>query len=107
MLVRNFRLDRRAFATAALFCLGLLPMMLMLYHVRSNWVQVPLWDEWHTPGVQFEWWSHGLMPLSEMFGQHNESRKFFPRLLYLALAAMGGWDVRCALPFEVVSSVVL
>jgi len=94
MLVRNFRLDRRALATAALLGLGLLPMMLMLYHVRSNWVQVPFWDEWHTPGVQLEWWSHGLMPLSEMFGQHNESRKFFPRLLYLALAAMGGWDVR-------------
>lgn len=94
MLVRNFRLDRRALATAALLCLGLLPMFLMLYHVRSTWVQVPLWDEWHTPGVQLEWWSHGLMPLSEMFGQHNESRKFFPRLLYLALAAMGGWDVR-------------
>jgi hypothetical protein len=94
MLVRNFRLDRRALAAAALLCLGLLPMMLMLYHVRSNWVQVPFWDEWHTPGVQLEWWSHGLMPLSEMLGQHNESRKFFPRLLYLALAAMGGWDVR-------------
>jgi hypothetical protein len=94
MLLRNFRLDRRALATAALLCLGLLPLMLMLYHVRSNWVQVPFWDEWHTPGVQLEWWSHGLMPLSEMFGQHNESRKFFPRLLYLALAARGGWDVR-------------
>lgn len=94
MWVRNFRLDRRGLAIAALLCLGLLPIVLMLYHVRSNWVQVPFWDEWHTPGVQLEWWSHGLMPLSEMFGQHNESRKFFPRLLYLALAAMGGWDVR-------------
>lgn len=93
-MVRNFRVDRRALATAALLCLGLLPMMLMLYHVRSNWIQVPFWDEWHTPGVQLEWWCRGLMPLSEMFAQHNESRKFFPKLLYLALAAMGGWDVR-------------
>ncbi|PYJ07884.1 MAG: hypothetical protein DMF06_14375 [Verrucomicrobia bacterium] len=94
MTVRGVALNRWTLASAALICLGLLPAMLMLYHVRSNWVQVPFWDEWHTPGVQFEWWSHGLMPLRELFGQHNESRKLFPRLLYLALAAVGGWDVR-------------
>jgi hypothetical protein len=29
-----------------------------------------------------------------MFSQHNESRLFFSRLLYFALAQFGGWDVR-------------
>jgi len=29
-----------------------------------------------------------------MFSQHNESRNFFPRLLYFSLEHFGGWDVR-------------
>ena len=29
-----------------------------------------------------------------MFSQHNESRNFFPRLLYFTLQHFGGWDVR-------------
>ena len=29
-----------------------------------------------------------------MFSQHNESRNFFPRLLYFTLEHFGGWDVR-------------
>jgi hypothetical protein len=94
MMVRKIRLDRHAFAIAALLCLGLLPILLMMYHVRSTWIQIPFWDEWHTPGGQFESWCRGSLTLGEMFSQHNESRKFFPRLLYLALAAVGGWDVR-------------
>src|SRR5437667_10356614 len=94
MMLRNFRLDWRAFAIAALLCLGLLPMMLMMYHVRSNWIPIPFWDEWSTPGSQFESWCRGTLTLGELFSQHNESRKFFPRLLYFALAMIGGWDVR-------------
>jgi hypothetical protein len=94
MMVRKLRLDRRAFAIAALLCLGLLPIMLMMYHVRSTWIQIPFWDEWFTPGSQFESWCRGSLTLGEMFSQHNESRKFFPRLLYFAMAMIGGWDVR-------------
>jgi hypothetical protein len=93
-MVRKLRFDRRAFALAGLLCLGLLPIMLMMYHVRSNWIPIPFWDEWHTPGGQFESWCRGSLTLGELFSQHNESRKFFPRLLYFALAAVGGWDVR-------------
>ena len=93
-MVRKFRLDRRAFVIAALFCLGLLPIVLMMHHVRSNWIPIPAWDEWHTPASQFESWCRGTLTLGELFSQHNESRKFFPRLLYFALAMTGGWDVR-------------
>jgi hypothetical protein len=94
MMVRKLRLDRRTFAIAALLCLGLLPMMLMMHYVRSHWIPIPFWDEWYTPGSQFESWCRGTLTLGELFSQHNESRKFFPRLLYFALAAVGGWDVR-------------
>jgi len=94
LMLKKIRIDRRAFGMAMLFCLGLLPILLMMYHVRSTWIQIPFWDEWHTPGAQFESWCRGSLTLSELFSQHNESRKFFPRFLYFALAAVGGWDVR-------------
>lgn len=94
IMARKPRLNRRTFAIAGLLCLGLLPIILMMYHVRSTWIQIPFWDEWHTPGSQFESWCRGTLTIGELFSQHNESRKFFPRLLYFALVAVGGWDVR-------------
>jgi hypothetical protein len=93
-MFEKLRLDRRTFAIAALLCLGLLPMMLMMHHVRSNWIPIPYLDEWHTPASQLESWCRGTLTVGELFSQHNESRKFFPRLLYFALAMAGGWDVR-------------
>jgi hypothetical protein len=62
--------------------------------ISANWVPIPIWDEWHTPGSQFASWCRGTLTTSELFSLHNESRKFFPRLLYFAVAAFGGWDVR-------------
>ncbi|MDP9253667.1 MAG: hypothetical protein M3O66_01805 [Verrucomicrobiota bacterium] len=92
--LRKFRFDARTFALATLFCVGLFPIVLMLHHVRANWLPLPFWDEWHTPGSQFESWCRGTLTIGELFSQHNESRKFFPRLLYFALASVGGWDPR-------------
>ena len=66
----------------------------MWHWVSTNWVPLPFWDEWHTPGSQFESLYRGTLTLKEMFSQHNESRNFFPRLLYFALEHFGGWDVR-------------
>ena len=66
----------------------------MWHWVSTNWVPLPFWDEWHTPGSQFESLYRGTLTLKEMFSQHNESRNFFPRLLYFTLQHFGGWDVR-------------
>src|SRR5215475_12399449 len=74
--------------------LGVRPALLMWHWISTNWVSIPMWDEWHTPGSQFASWCRGTLTISELFSLHNESRKFFPRLLYFALAALGGWDVR-------------
>jgi hypothetical protein len=84
----------RALAVVLMALLGVLPALLMRHCVSRNWVPIPMWDEWHTPGSQFESWCRGTLTITELFSQHNESRKFFPRLLYFALAAFGGWDVR-------------
>ena len=81
-------------AVLLLALVGCLPALLMWHWISTNWVPIPTWDEWYTPGAQFASWCRGTLTISELFSQHNESRKFFPRLLYFALAAFGGWDVR-------------
>jgi hypothetical protein len=77
-----------------LVLVGIAPAILMWHWLSTNWVPVPFWDQWHSPGSQFESWCRGTLTLTEMFSQHNETRNFFPRLLYFALERFGGWDVR-------------
>lgn len=86
--------SRSAFLNAALFVIALAPALLMLHAVVTTWLPLPYWDEWTTPGEMFVSWCNGTFTLRELFSQHNESRKAFPRLLYLGLAQLGGWDVR-------------
>lgn len=93
--LRAVRLRHLPLGVLAMF--GILPALLMWHFVSTNWVPLPLWDEWHTPGSQFDSWCRGTLTIAELFSQHNEGRNFFPRLLYFALAAQGGWDVRQAM----------
>ncbi len=98
---------RRLLGLILLSLLGIAPAVLMWHWVSSNWVPLPYWDEWHTPGAQFESWRRGTLTWAEMFSQHNESRKFFPRLLYFALERFGGWDERNVIRAEFVAAGVL
>lgn len=92
--LRPFRLGWRTFAIVALFSAGLVPAVLVWRNVVANWTSLPYWDEWHTPGAQFESWCRGTLTIGELFSQHNESRLFFPRLMNFAMVWAGGWDVR-------------
>ena len=78
----------------ALLAVGLAPIALMLCTVVRLWLPLPYWDEWSTPAENLLDWCKGNLNFTELFSQHNESRKLFPRLLYLGLAQPGGWDVR-------------
>ena len=71
-----------------------LPAICAFYIVCTHWVPVPYWDEWHTPGAQLASYYRGTLSVTELFSQHNESRKFFSRLLYLPISVAAGWDVR-------------
>jgi hypothetical protein len=82
------------FLLVALAVIAVSPALQMWHWVSSSWVPLPFWDEWHTPGSQFESWKLGTLTIKELFSQHNESRLFFPRLLYFSLEKLGGWDVR-------------
>ena len=88
---RNFR--RALFAA-----LWTLPILVALYVVWRHTVAFPFWDEWSTPGAQLASWYRGTLTFAELCSQHNESRKLVPRLIYLPLFAIAGWDVRFILP---------
>jgi hypothetical protein len=60
----------------------------------THWVPVPFWDEWDTPGGQLASYYRGTLTFGELCSQHNEHRLLFPRLLWLPMAILAGWDVR-------------
>jgi hypothetical protein len=60
----------------------------------THWVPVPFWDEWDTPGAQLASYYRGTLTWAELCSQHNEHRLLFPRLAWLPMAIVFGWDVR-------------
>jgi hypothetical protein len=75
--------------------LGTLPIIIAFIMMRRHWTSVPYGDEWWTPGKQIVAFSRGGLSISDLWSQHNESRKFFPCLYYLALVWLSGrWDVK-------------
>ncbi len=77
--------------------LSLLPVLAAFYMMCTHWVPLPYWDEWDSPDKQLAAYYRGNLSFADLFSQHNESRSFFPRLVYLALYLTGGWDVRCGM----------
>jgi hypothetical protein len=77
-----------------LVALCALPALGAFYIMCTHWVPVPFWDEWDTPGAQLASWYRGTLTFAELLSQHNEHRLFFPRLAWLPMAILAGWDVR-------------
>jgi hypothetical protein len=78
----------------ALLLVSLIPIVVAATAMVRHWAPLPYWDEWFTPGEVLRSYAQGTLSFTDFFLQHNESRKVFPRLLYLALAKLHGWDVR-------------
>ncbi|GAB4292142.1 MAG: hypothetical protein Fur0025_27660 [Oscillatoriaceae cyanobacterium] len=60
----------------------------------QNSVNVPFGDQWDNAAVVINKFSEGTLSFSDLIAQHNESRKFFPRLIFLGLAYLTNWNVR-------------
>ena len=73
------------------------PIFLALHVQVKHWVNIPIWDEWDTPGIAILHATEHTLGWSDLLAQHNESRKVIPRLLCIALALPTGWDVRHAM----------
>ena len=73
----------------------------------KHWVDIPIWDEWDTPGETLLHLAQHQLTWIDLFAQHNESRKFFPRLIYIALTWLLGWDVRSGMALTFLSALAL
>jgi hypothetical protein len=70
------------------------PVLLAFRIQKKHWINIPIWDEWDTPGVALLHYLQGTLTWGDLLSQHNESRKAVPRLIHIAIASVAGWDVR-------------
>jgi len=70
------------------------PALLAMRIQKKHWINIPIWDEWDTPGVALVRCAQGTLTWTDLFAQHNESRKVVPRLIHIAIASIAGWDAR-------------
>lgn len=75
--------------------LPLIPAAVIGLLIAKYSVNVPLWDEWE-PDIAgiFEKHAAGHLSVHDLLAQHNETRLFFPRLLFLLLGELTHWNVR-------------
>ncbi|MFL6590858.1 MAG: hypothetical protein ACJ8M4_11880, partial [Chthoniobacterales bacterium] len=90
-----------------LFAFACLPILLVLRMQLKNWLNIPIWDEWDTPGNALLHLAQHKLTWSDLLAQHNEARKFFPRLIYIAMNGPMGWDVRYGMVLTFLSAAAL
>lgn len=71
-----------------------IPAFLIGYLILQNSIDIPHWDQWSITQTIIKS-TTGNLSFSDLIAQHNESRKVFPRLIYIALAYLTKYDVRC------------
>ena len=81
-------LFRLSALTAVLLPAGLLARTILVYGVN-----VPYWDQWEVADLVVKAFD-GTLSLRDLTFQQNESRLVFPRLLFIGLAYLTGYDVR-------------
>jgi hypothetical protein len=78
--------------------LGFLPAFFMAFSILKYSVNFPFSDQWPL-AVMFEKIYANTFTISDLFAQFHESRKFFPRLIFIGLARLTNWDVRYEMLF--------
>ncbi|NEO55551.1 MAG: hypothetical protein F6K54_22250 [Okeania sp. SIO3B5] len=74
--------------------LVILPAVVMGILILTYSVNMPYWDQWNLMPQLFIKISENSLSWQDLIAQHNESRKLFPRLIFLGLAYLTNWDVR-------------
>ncbi|KYC39088.1 hypothetical protein WA1_34450 [Scytonema hofmannii PCC 7110] len=80
-------------STILLFILAILPTFVLGILVINYSVDFPYWDQWAIATL-FEKIENSSLSFSDLIAQHNESRKFFPRLIFIALGYWTHWNVK-------------
>lgn len=79
-----------------------LPVLFLAMLVYQNAVPVPILDDWDMAPLIAKWRTGGLA-FHDFWVQQQESRTFFPKIIFVLLAAGNHWDVR----LEMVLSIVI
>jgi hypothetical protein len=72
----------------------IIPALILGLFLWKYGVDCPFMDEWDTPGFDLVQFNLGQLTGEQLFRQHNESRKFFPRLFFLYLSRFTNWNPR-------------
>lgn len=90
--------SRKAF----LYLLILVPPAYIVYLIFSHGRIVPYWDQWALVGL-LEKLHTNTLAFSDIWQQHNEHRIVFPKIIFLILAQISGWNIY----FELFTSFVI
>lgn len=80
------------FAAVFWLFLPILPAVLLLTLLIQNNVDIPYADQWAVTNTVIKSATQTIS-WQDLFAQHNESRKVFPRLIYIALAHLTHYNV--------------
>ncbi|MGK7920820.1 MAG: hypothetical protein AB4080_12530 [Trichodesmium sp.] len=92
MQKNNYELSSRLIVGINL-CLTIIPAIVLGLLILKYSVNVPIQDQWQISDI-FEKFNQGTLSFKDLIAQHNESRKFFPRLIFLRLAFLTKWNIR-------------
>ncbi|MGD1715431.1 hypothetical protein [Dapis sp. BLCC M172] len=92
MQKNNYELSSRLILCITL-CLVIIPAIVLGFLILKYSVNVPIQDQWQISAI-FEKFNQGTLSFNDLITQHNESRKFFPRLIFLTLAFLTKWNIR-------------
>ncbi len=76
----------------AVLALALLPLFVLVLNIAEFYVDVPFWDQWNFVPLLGKSYEQGVT-LTDLWGQHNEHRLFFPRLIMLGLAHASHYNI--------------
>lgn len=88
----NYELSSR-FIIGISLCLAIIPAIVLGVLILKYSVNVPIQDQWQISDI-FEKFNQRTLSFNDLIAQHNESRKFFPRLIFLALGFITKWNIR-------------
>jgi hypothetical protein len=81
--------------------LVILPLAIQFLYIRRYAVDVPWWDQWDFVQLLRVFSTEDASGhLQALWDQHNEHRILFPRLIFLGLARLTGWNVVAEMYFS-------
>ena len=77
-----------------LLLMAVMPAIITGGLIYTYGVNVPFWDQWDCPGIVLLKAHAGNLAFGDLLAQHNESRMPFPKIIFLLLAKLTGWNTR-------------